>query len=247
MKDENIRKLREMRLPAFANAYIAQLEQPDRFSEMTFDERMAVMIDKEYDSRNSNRIKRLLKKSSLPNTKASIGDIAYLPERKLDRDLINRLGTCDFIARKRNLLVMGATGAGKTFLASAIAADACRDGWPALYVRLPDFFIEYANAAVNHKEFEILKKYQKVSLLVLDEFLLIPADEAQQRILLELLERRYGRASTIFCSQFSPEGWHDQLGGSAIADSILDRITPDSHTITIHGDVSMRQRLSEND
>ena len=157
MKDENIRKLREMRLPAFANAYIAQLEQPDRFSEMTFDERMAVMIDKEYDSRNSNRIKRLLKKSSLPNTKASIGDIAYLPERKLDRDLINRLGTCDFIARKRNLLVMGATGAGKTFLASAIAADACRDGWPALYVRLPDFFIEYANAAVNHKEFEILK------------------------------------------------------------------------------------------
>lgn len=140
MKDENIRKLREMRLPAFANAYIAQLEQPDRFSEMTFDERMAVMIDKEYDSRNSNRIKRLLKKSSLPNTKANIGDIAYLPERKLDRDLINRLGTCDFIARKRNLLVMGATGAGKTSLASAIAADACRDGWPALYVRLPDFF-----------------------------------------------------------------------------------------------------------
>lgn len=247
MKDENIRKLREMRLPAFANAYIAQLEQPDRFSEMTFDERMAVMIDKEYDSRNSNRIKRLLKKSSLPNTKASTGDIAYLPERKLDRDLINRFGTCDFIARKRNLLVMGATGAGKTFLASAIAADACRDGWPALYVRLPDFFIEYANAAVNHKEFEILKKYQKVSLLVLDEFLLIPADEAQQRILLELLERRYGRSSTIFCSQFSPEGWHDQLGGSAIADSILDRITPNSYTITIHGDVSMRQRLSEND
>ena len=247
MKDENIRKLREMRLPAFANAYIAQMEQPDSFSEMSFDERMAVMIDKEYDSRNSNRIKRLLKKSSLPYTKASTGDIAYLPERKLNRDLINRLGTCDFIARKRNILVMGATGAGKTFLASAIAADACRDGWPALYVRLPDFFIEYANAAVNHKEFEILKKYQKVSLLVLDEFLLIPADDAQQRILLELLERRYGRSSTIFCSQFSPEGWHDQLGGSAIADSILDRITPNSYTITIHGDVSMRQRLSEND
>ena len=173
MKDENIRKLREMRLPAFANAYIAQLEQPDKFAEMTFDERMAVMIDKEYDSRNSNRIKRLLKKSGLPSTKASIGDIAYLPERKLDRDLINRLGTCDFIAKKRNVLVLGATGAGKTFLANAIAADACRDGWHALYVRLPDFFIEYANAAALHKEFEILKKYQKASLLVLDEFLLI--------------------------------------------------------------------------
>ena len=135
MKDENIRKLREMRLPAFANAYIAQLEQPDKFAEMTFDERIAVMIDKEYDSRNSNRIKRLLKKSGLPNPKASIGDIAYLPERKLDRNLINRLGTCDFIAKKRNVLVLGSTGAGKTFLANAIAADACRDGWHALYVR----------------------------------------------------------------------------------------------------------------
>ena len=145
MKDENIRKLREMRLPAFANAYLAQLEQPDKFSGLTFDERMAVMIDKEYDSRNSNRIKRLLKKSGLPSTKASLGDIAYLPERKLDRDLINRLGTCDFIAKKRNVLV-------------------------------------------------------------LDEFLLIPAEDAQQRILLELLERRYDRSSTIFCSQFSPEG-----------------------------------------
>lgn len=99
----------------------------------------------------------------------------------------------------------------------------------------------------SYKEFEILKKYQKASLLVLDEFLLIPADDNQQRILLELLERRYGRASTIFCSQFSPEGWHDQLGGSAIADSILDRITPNSYTISIHEDVSMRQRLSEND
>lgn len=112
MKDENIRKLREMRLPAFANAYITQMEQPDKFAGMTFDERMAVMIDKEYDSRTSNRIKRLLKKSGLPNTKASIGDIAYLPERQLDRGLINRLGTCDFITKKRNVLMLGATGAG---------------------------------------------------------------------------------------------------------------------------------------
>ena len=133
------------------------------------------------------------------------------------------------------------------FLANTIAADACRDGWYALYIRLSDFFIEYANATALHKEFEIPKKYQKASLLMLDEFLLTPAEDSQQRILLELLERRYGRSSTIFCSQFSPEGWHDQLGGSSIADSILDRIIPNSYTVTIHGDVSMRQRLSEND
>ena len=182
---------------------------PDKFSDMTFDERMTIMIDKECDARTNNRIRRLLKKSGLPYTKASICDIAYLPERPLNRALINRLGTCDFISQKRNVLILGATGAGKTFLANAIAADACRDGWHSLYIQLPNFFIEYANAAVLHKEFEILKKYQKASLLVLDEFLLIPADANQQRILLELLERRYGRSSTILCSQFSPEGWHD--------------------------------------
>ena len=120
---------------------------------MTFDERMAVMIDKEYDSRTNNRIKRLPKESKLPNTEASIGDIAYLPERQLDRNLLNRLGTCDFINKKRNILVLGATGAGKAFLANAIVADACRDGCRA-YVRLPDFFIEYVNADALHKEFE---------------------------------------------------------------------------------------------
>ena len=131
------------------------------------------------------------------------------------------------------MLILGATSAGKTVLANALAADACRAGYPVLYIRLPDFFIEYAHAVSEHKEFDILKKYQKASLLILDEFLLIPADELQQRVLFELLERRYGRGATIFCSQFDVEGWHDQLGGNAIADAILDRITPNSYTITI--------------
>lgn len=108
---------------------------------------------KAYDSRTNSRIKRLLKESKLPSTKASIGDIAYLPERQLDHDLINRLETCDFITKRRNTLVLGATGAGKTILVNVNAVDTCRDDWRVLYVRLPDFFIKYANAAAIHKEF----------------------------------------------------------------------------------------------
>ena len=247
MKNETFRKLQEMRMSVFADAYLKQIEHPETYEAMTFDERLAVMVDREHDARYNNRVKRLLKKSGLPLIHASVDDIQYLPERHLDRGQINRLSTYDFIIKKRNILVMGATGAGKTFLANAIAVGACWAGYNVLYVRLPDFFIEYANAVAEHKEFDILKKYRKPSLLVLDEFLLLPADDAQQRILLELLERRFGNVSTIFCSQYNEEGWHDQLGGSAIAESILDRITPNSNKITIQGDVSMRQRLGVDD
>jgi DNA replication protein DnaC len=145
------------------------------------------------------------------------------------------------------VLILGTTGTGKTFLANALAADTCRAGYPVLYIRLPDFFIEYGHAVSEHKEFDILKKYQKAFLLILDEFVLIPADELQQWVLFELLERHYGQGAIIFCSQFDAEGWHDQLGGNTIADSILDCITPTSYTITIQGDVSMRQRFSIDD
>ena len=247
MKNENFRKLQEMRMSVFADAYLEQIEHPETYEAMIFFFFLSVMIDREHDARYNNRVKRLLKKSSLPLMHASVGDIQYLPERHLDRDQINRLSTNEFIIKKRNILLMGATGAGKTFLANAIAVGACWAGYTVLYVRLPDFFIEYANAAAEHKEFDILKKYRKPSLLVLDEFLLLPANDAQQRILLELLERRFGNVSTIFCSQYNEEGWHDQLGGSAIAESILDRITPNSYKITIQGDVSMRQRLGADD
>lgn len=125
--------------------------------------------------------------------------------------------------------------------------NACRAGYKALYLRLPDFFVEYALTAARNKQQDYTKKLQNVRLLILDEFLLIPVKPPQQESLLELLKRRSGNTSTIYCSQYSFAGWHEQLGGGAIADSILDRIIHGPYKLEIKGDVSMRQRLAEAD
>ena len=123
--------------------------------------------------------------------------------------------------------------------------NACRAGYKALYLRLPAFFVEYALAAARNKQQDYTKKLQNVRLLILDEFLLVPVKPPKKKSLLELLERRSGNTSTIYCSQYSFAGWHEQLGGGAIADSILDRIIHGSYKLEIKGDVSMRQRLAE--
>lgn len=245
MRNETIRKLQEMRLSAMAGAYMTQLEHPENFSNMTFDERFALIVDHESDVRLNNKLKRLIRNAHFPNSQADLADIQYLPDRHLDRGLIHLLSTNAYIEKSRDIILCGATGSGKTFLANALGMNACRAGYKALYLRPPDFFVEYALAAARNKQQDYTKKLQNVRLLILDEFLLVPVKPPQQESLLELLERRSGNTSTIYCSQYSFAGWHEQLGGGAIADSILDRIIHGSYKLEIKGDVSMRQRLAE--
>lgn len=194
MKNDTLKKLKAMRLPAFADAYQKQINHEDEYNSMSFHERLMLLVDAEYDSRHNNNIKRLIKNAKFSDSSAFLG------------------------------------------------VNACQFGYKTRYIRLPELFSELEAARIQGKYHQVMKQFQKFSLVILDEFLLIPASNQEQRDLLELMEYRCGQVSTIFCSQFMPEGWHERLGGSALADSILDRIIPSAYTMRIDGDVSMRQR-----
>ena len=242
MKNETIKKLKAMRLPAFAAAYQKQADNETEYQSLSFHERMALMVDAEFDSRHNNNIKRLIKNARFANSAAFLGNIDYLPDRHLNRDLMESLADNEYIHKGLNVILIGATGCGKTYIANALGVNACQSGYKTRYIRLPELFSELEAARIQGKYQQVMRQYQKYALVILDEFLLIPASDHEQRDLLELMEYRCGQMSTVFCSQFTPEGWHERLGGSAIADSILDRIIPSAYLMKIDGDVSMRQR-----
>lgn len=164
-------------------------------------------------------------------------NIEYIAERHLDREQILRLASCSYIQEARNVIILGATGAGKTFLACSLGvADAVR------YLRLPDLLVEIAVARRDGTYREYMKQLKKVKLLILDEWLLYPLKEAEARDVLELVEARNKVASTIFCSQYDTSEWHENLYDPTLADAICDRIIYNAYTVQIEGE-SMRKRM----
>lgn len=245
MTEETIQKLRRLRMSAMADAYLAQINEPDNFRGMTFDERFAMLVDRECDVRYNNKLKRMIKNARFPSDHAFISDIAYLPGRNLDKDLIMRLATCNYIAEKRNIIIVGPTGVGKTFLANCLGLLACQNGFRARYVRLPDLFTEFGIAIESRRDTaRLLKEYQKYDLLILDEYLLSEPRPEDTQIMFEISERRYDRGATIFCSQFDPSAWHVQLGGGPMVEAMLDRITSNAYTMVLTGE-SMRRYKAE--
>lgn len=170
-------------------------------------------------------------------------DIAFTPERKLDKAQILRLASCRYIQQAQNVIILGATDTGKTYLACALGMAANRNFYEVKYMRLPDLLVEIAIARGAGTYREVIKKYKKVSLLILDEWLLYFLKESEARDLLELIEARNKVASTIFCSQFDGNEWHASLYDPTMADAICDRIVYNSHTVKIEGD-SMRKKAA---
>ena len=242
-----IDKLIEMRLSAMADAFRNQLRDP-KYKDVLFEDRFGMLVDTEYNSRKNNRLKRLIKNAGFDQPEANIMDINYTSGRKLNKPLINRLASCEYISEYRNLFITGATGCGKTYMACAFGMEACKRYYNTKYVRLPDLLIDLEMSKTDGNYRKTMSKYANPVVLILDEWLLLKPTVSEQKDIFELLHRRRRRSSTIFCSQYKFEEWYDQLGGNAspLADAIIDRIAHDSYRINITSiddehDISMRE------
>jgi DNA replication protein DnaC len=241
LNNSTINKLNEMRLNAMADNYTNQLHDTS-YDHLSFEERFGMIVDLEWSRRKNNKLARLMKKAGFRFHNACIEDVQYHEDRKLDRVQIIRLGTCNYIADHHNIIIMGASGNGKSYLSCAFGIAACRNYYTVKYVRLPELLDELTVARGEGIFQKVLNQYKKVNLLILDEWLLVPLRGNEARDLLELIESRHQINSTIFCSQFSPGGWHEKIGEGTLADAILDRIVYDSYKIFIDGKTSMRER-----
>ena len=233
-------KLVQMRLSAMALAFRQQTEDPGMVG-LSFEDRFGMLVDAEYWSRHNNRLKRNIHKATLEQPQASLTDINYTSGRLLDKELIQTLGTGQYIREQHNVIILGATGSGKTYIGCALGMEACKKGFTVKYVRLPELLEDLASARGQGSFKKNVAQLKKYDLLIIDEWMLVSLSETEARDLLEIIHARHKRASTIFCSQFEPIGWLNKFPEATIADAVLDRIVHNSYTIEIRAADQERQ------
>lgn len=243
LSDPTIQKLREMHLNHMAAALLEQLNSPE-FNSMSFEDRIGMLVDREYQARKNNRLHRLIREAGFSDAQACPEGIDYGPDRNLNRENLLHLSSCRFIYQHQNVVLLGATGSGKTYIACALGNSAVRNYLSVKYVRLPDLLSELNLARLSDTSDKAIQQYTKPALLILDEWLLYPLNEMEARIVFEIVEFRYRKGSIIFCSQFDVPGWRERISNPLIAEAICDRIVHNTHYITINAKESMRKRMN---
>jgi DNA replication protein DnaC len=244
LNEPTIEKLKALRLDALCAAWAEQQKSPE-IGQLSFDERLGLLVDAEHLARENKRLGRLLKEAKLRLGQACVEDIDYSPKRELDKAVVRQLATCRWVHEHQNVIVTGATGVGKTYVACALAQQACRRGFSAIYRRASRLFDELGLARADGSYVRLLNKLARVDVLVIDDWGLSPPRDQERRDLLEILEDRYGQRSTVLTSQLPTKQWHEHLADQTIADAILDRILNNAHRLVLKGPTRRTQEAKE--
>jgi DNA replication protein DnaC len=227
-------KLHALKLTAMATAWTEQ-QQHAEASSLGFDDRFGLLVDAEWLARENKRLARTLQEAKLKLPHACVEAIDYPARRELDKSVIRQLATCRWVQEHHAVIVTGATGTGKSFIACALAQQACRKGYRAYYRRASRLFDDLRLARADGTYGRLLGKLARMDVLVLDDWGLAPVQDQERRDLLEILEDRYGTRSTIVTSQLPPTQWHDHIGDPTLADAICDRLLHNAHRIVVKG------------
>ena len=241
LNQQTIEKLHALKLIGMAEAFKDQLSQPD-IDGLSFEERFGLIVDRQWTWREDCRMQRYLKQAKL-KLNACVEDIDYKTPGGIDQSVMMRIISCDWIRHHQNIIITGATGAGKTYLACALANKACREGYRTFYIRSPKLYYELAVSRGDGSYGQLINKLARTQILIIDDLGLAPMTDSERRDLLEVIEDRHGSASTIVTSQLPIENWHEHIGDPTIADAILDRLIHNAHKIKMTGG-SMRKKHS---
>lgn len=242
--NQTVEKLKHMRLTAMADLHLQHVKN-NKFNELTPDEYLALLADHEWEDRQNKKISRLLNQASF-RQKASTAEVNYAQPRNLDKNMFNRLATLDFITKKENIILTGASGVGKSYLGQALGNQACLMGYRVFYTNTARLLSMLKLSKVDGTYIRELKKLSKVDLLMMDDFGLQAFDIHAREALMDIIDDRFNNLSTIISSQIPVSAWYDIIGEGTIADAILDRLVNSSHRIDLKGE-SLRKGILKNE
>lgn len=240
MNEITLTKMKQMKLYGMYNAFKTAVET-GKTDDYTLDQFVSMVIDAEYDDRNNRKIERMIKNAKF-HYKASIENIIYEPSRNIDRTKLLRLAECSYIEDSENILLTGSTGAGKSYIATALGYQACIQGYKVMYFNTTKLFSKLKMAKADGSYLKELAKMERHQVIILDDFGLQPLDSQNRIALLEIMEDRNNKGSMIVTSQIPVKGWYEIIGEKTIADAVLDRLIHQSHRIELTGESMRRKR-----